>query len=103
MELCIYDDILDAIWIADKKLLHFKLSNSGQIIRVDKSCFPRPGHILCVKEGHVLVIRYEGPKGRYRIAENIGGRKFWRIWRIGRESPKFSCPKFSTKNFPAEN
>ena len=45
MDLCIYDDILDAIWIADKKLLHFKLSNSGQIIRVDKTCFPRPDHI----------------------------------------------------------
>ena len=35
----------------------------------------------------------------YRIAENIGGRKLWRIWRICRESPKFSCPKFSTKSF----
>ena len=31
MDLCIYDDILDAIRIADKKLLHFKLSKSGQI------------------------------------------------------------------------
>ena len=30
-------------------------------------------------------------------------RKFWRIWRIGRESPKFSCPKFSNKSFPSEN
>ena len=26
MNLCIYDDILDAICIRDKKLLHFKLS-----------------------------------------------------------------------------
>ena len=39
----------------------------------------------------------------YRIAENIGGGKFWRIWRIGRESSKFSCPKFSSKSFPSEN
>ena len=46
MDLCIYDDILDAIRIADKKLLHFKFSKSGQILHVDKTCFPRPGHIL---------------------------------------------------------
>ena len=46
MDVCIYDDILDAIWIADKKLLHFKLSKSGQILHVDKTSFPRPDHIL---------------------------------------------------------
>ena len=46
MDLCIYDDILDTILITDKKLLHFKLSKSGQILHVDKTCFPRPGHIL---------------------------------------------------------
>ena len=46
MDFCIYDDILDTIQITDKKLLHFKLSKSGQILRVDKTCFPRPGHIL---------------------------------------------------------
>ena len=45
MDLCIYDDILDAIRIADKKLLYFKLSKSGQILHVDKTYFPRPGHI----------------------------------------------------------
>ena len=45
MDLCTYDDILDAIQITDKKLLHFKLSKSGQILSVDKTCFPRPGHI----------------------------------------------------------
>ena len=39
-----YDDILDKIWIADKKL-HFKLSKSGQILCVHKTGFPRPGHI----------------------------------------------------------
>ena len=44
MDLCIYDDILDALWIIDKKLLHFKLSKSGQILHGDKTCFPRPGH-----------------------------------------------------------
>ena len=45
MDFCIYDDILDMIQITDKKVLHFKLSKSGQILRVDKTCFPRPGHI----------------------------------------------------------
>ena len=44
MEFCIYDDLLDTIQITDKKLLHFKLSKSGQILHVDKTCFPRPGH-----------------------------------------------------------
>ena len=45
MDLYIYYEILDALWITDKKLLHFKLSKSGQILHVDKTCFPRPGHI----------------------------------------------------------
>ena len=45
MDLYTYDDTLDAIEITDKKLLHFKLSKSRQILRVDKTCFPRPGHI----------------------------------------------------------
>ena len=47
MDLCIamYDDIVDTIVITDKKLLHFKLSKSGQILCVDKTGFPRPSHI----------------------------------------------------------
>ena len=45
MEFCIYDDILDTIWITDKKLLHFKLSKLGKILHVDKTSFPRPSHI----------------------------------------------------------
>ena len=45
IDLSIYDEILDTIQITDKKLLHFKLSKSGQILHVDKTCFPRPGHI----------------------------------------------------------
>ena len=44
MDLCTYDDILDTIWITDRKLLHFKYSKSGQILRVDKTSFPRLGH-----------------------------------------------------------
>ena len=40
-----YDDIFNTIQIAVKTLLHFKLSNSGQILGVDKTGFPRPGHI----------------------------------------------------------
>ena len=45
MDFCIYDDILNTITIAGKKLLHFKLSKSDQILHVDKTGFPRPGHI----------------------------------------------------------
>ena len=45
MEYCIYDDILDMMQITDKKLLYFKLSKLGQILYVDKTCFPRPSHI----------------------------------------------------------
>ena len=44
MDLCIYDNILDKIQITVKKLLHFKLSKSDQILCVDKTCFPRPSH-----------------------------------------------------------
>ena len=46
MDVCIYDDIVDAIQITGKKLLHLKLSKSGQILHVDKTCFPRPSHKL---------------------------------------------------------
>ena len=44
MDLYIYDEILDMIQMRDKKLLHFKFSKSGHILRVDKTCFPRPSH-----------------------------------------------------------
>ena len=46
MDFCIYDDILDTIQVTGKTLLHVKLSKSGQILRSDKTCFPRPSHIL---------------------------------------------------------
>ena len=39
MDFCTYDDILDTIWITDKKLLHCKLS---KFLRVYKTDFPRP-------------------------------------------------------------
>ena len=29
---------------------------------------------------------------KYRIAENVGGRKLWRIWRSATNSPKFYLP-----------
>ena len=51
MDFCIYDDILDAIQITDKKSLNFN-SKSGQILHVDKSGFPRLGHIYT----HVALI-----------------------------------------------
>ena len=64
MDLCIYNEILDLILITDKKLLHFKLSKSGQILRVDKTCFPRPGHISNTlpkvsKVDHMINYNYE--------------------------------------------
>ena len=46
MDFCIYDDIFVAIWITDKKLLHFKLSKSGQILHVDKTGFLRHNYIV---------------------------------------------------------
>ena len=48
MDSCIYIDILDTIWITDKKLLHFKLSKLGQILQVDKIGFPGPVTIIDV-------------------------------------------------------
>ena len=45
MDFCIFDDISDTMWITDKKLLHFKPSKSGQILCVDNTGFPRPGHL----------------------------------------------------------
>ena len=56
IDFCTYDDVLDTIQITDKKLLHFKLSKSGQILCVDKTCFPRPGHILFNFVGVKLVL-----------------------------------------------
>ena len=44
MDFCIYDDTLHTILITDKKLIHFKLSKSGQILHVDKTGFARPSH-----------------------------------------------------------
>ena len=40
------------IRITDEKLLHFKVSKSGQMLRVDKTGFPRPGHNY-ISEGSV--------------------------------------------------
>ena len=55
MDVCIYDDISDAIPITDKKLLHFKFSKSGQILHVDKTCFPWPSHILLLPTTTVIM------------------------------------------------
>ena len=45
MDLRIRNDIVDALWITDKKLLHFKLLKLDQILNLDKTGFPRPSHI----------------------------------------------------------
>ena len=46
MDFCIHDDILDTRQITNENLLHFKLSKLGHILHVDKTGFPRPGHIF---------------------------------------------------------
>ena len=60
MDFCIYDNILGTVQIIDKKLVNFKLSKSGQILHVDKTCFLRPGHIymssLCMYVLHEAFI-----------------------------------------------
>ena len=60
MDLCIamYDDIVDTIVITDEKLLHFKLSRSGQILRIDKTSFPLPSHICLYMCMYVYVCMY---------------------------------------------
>ena len=44
MDYCTYDDILDNIWITDKSYC-ILISKAGQILHIDKTGFPRPGHI----------------------------------------------------------
>ena len=46
IDFCINDGSCDMIHITDKKLLHFKLSKSGQILRVDKTCFSKPSQYV---------------------------------------------------------
>ena len=62
MDFCICVDILDTIQITDKTLLLFKLSKSGQILCVDKTCFPRRGHILRIKSLEHLADVYKTSK-----------------------------------------
>ena len=59
MDFCIYDDILDMLQVTDKKLLHFKFSKSGQILLVDKTCFPRPGNKWILVLYHFINIQYD--------------------------------------------
>ena len=56
IDFCIYDDIVDMIQVIVKELLHVKLSQSGQILHADKTCFPRPGHIFWMYETGGTVI-----------------------------------------------
>ena len=57
MDFCIYGGTLAMIQITDRKLLHFKLSKSGQVLRVDKTCFPRPGHNYIMIKAHLCDMR----------------------------------------------
>ena len=42
---CMYDEICVKIVCFQNELLHFEDWNFGQFLRVDKTCFLRPGHI----------------------------------------------------------
>ena len=57
MDFCIHDNVVDTIQITDKKLLHFKLSKSGDILCVDKNIFPRLGHIYKSNDS-LLALKY---------------------------------------------
>ena len=43
-----YDEICVKIVCFENELLHFEYWNFGQFLRVDKTCFLRPGHIYTV-------------------------------------------------------
>ena len=43
---CTYDEICINLLSSQQELSSFKYSKFGQILRVDKTCFLRPGHIL---------------------------------------------------------
>ena len=78
-----YDDILDMIQITDKKLLHFKLSKLGQILRVDKTCFPRPCHICMHNVPNVL-----SNKSPYKIYSSMGQARY----HISMDEPLYKNP-----------
>ena len=42
---CTYDEICINILSSQQELSSYKYSKFGQILRVDKTCFLRPGHI----------------------------------------------------------
>ena len=46
--LCLYQEICVKMLYCYDEILHFKDQNLGQILRVDKTCFLRPGHIYDV-------------------------------------------------------
>ena len=50
MDFCIHDDIVDTILVTVKKLLHFKLSKSGQILHIDETGFPGPSYVYSCNE-----------------------------------------------------
>ena len=59
MDFCMHGDILNTIQITDKRLLHFKLKKSGQILHVDMTCFPRPSHIqICQLVIYIYIYIY---------------------------------------------
>ena len=89
MDLCKYDEILDVIQITDKKLLQFTVSKSGQILRVDKTCFPRPGHIYIMA---IYVPKHCSHSTMSKMIHLLGLTTCW-------STSVVRCPRLSGNNF----
>ena len=46
---CLYQEMCVKMLCCQDEILHFKNQHLGQILRVDKTCFLRPGHIYFFK------------------------------------------------------
>ena len=61
--------------------------NSSKLLEI-MSYYPKQFKTCIWIVNFIRISRYFG----YRIAQNVGGGKHWRIWRLSIDSPKFSHP-----------